>query len=558
MLKIVVIWLLLFGSSIIAQIMDTDINEKIRHLKLRKDFKTEEIEKGIYKIQYPNGESVIKNTNDYELPAGNKFNYAATFNSTIIDLTTIDTLPYYQKYSYWQEVPLHNWQFDYVRVADVNKNHKIELYGENGYSPVQIYELNDFNNFEFLYEYDSGEVRDVVDVNNDGDLEVHMTDELSYREKYFSKLSDTSLAKELNFTFYIEDQLNDQTLGNLDGDFFPDLAFLGFSTLGVYIYEYNPIINNFDSLYHFKATNEYGYGGFSIGDFDMDGFADLVCGTMRGNVYIVENQGDNQYTNSWQGMVETYNAYYHTWTHDIDKNGMPEFWVMGDATFGGIPETRITIFETNGNNSYQAVGCIYLIGIFSWWADNLQTIDIDNDGTDEVAVCIDGNFLILKFNGKLNHQSFGVYYIKQASGGEVYGGSIMADLLNNGEIEILISMGINQTSTATRIYRSSPLAVMENEIFTRDLVLYQNYPNPFNPSTNIKFALNQPELVTIKIYNILGKEITTLVNKHFTSGNYDLNWEAKDGNGKLLPSGVYLINISAGDYTRTIKALLVK
>jgi hypothetical protein len=90
-------------------------------------------------------------------------------------------------------------------------------------------------------------------------------------------------------------------------------------------------------------------------------------------------------------------------TNDIDKNGKPEFWVMADAFYGNYAATRITIFETDGDNSYHAVGRVDLLGIFSFYAGTIQAVDIDGDGIEEVAICIDDNFLILKFNGSENH-----------------------------------------------------------------------------------------------------------------------------------------------------------
>jgi len=70
------------------------------------------------------------------------------------------------------------------------------------------------------------------------------------------------------------------------------------------------------------------------------------------------------------------------------------------------------------------------------------------------------------------------------------------------------------------------------------------------------------KIFSIKVFNILGKEITTLLNKELSPGSYTIDWEARDSNGQLLPSGVYLIrltaNNNAGNYTQTIKTLLLK
>ncbi len=98
--------------------------------------------------------------------------------------------------------------------------------------------------------------------------------------------------------------------------------------------------------------------------------------------------------------------------------------------------------------------------------------------------------------------------------------------------------------------------------YLSNFVVSSNYPNPFNPQTNIKFDIANTSFVSVKVYNTLGKEITTLLEKEIFPGSYTISWEAKDSNGKLLPSGVYLIRLSAtsgaGKYTKTIKAVLLK
>ncbi len=89
--------------------------------------------------------------------------------------------------------------------------------------------------------------------------------------------------------------------------------------------------------------------------------------------------------------------------------------------------------------------------------------------------------------------------------------------------------------------------------------LYQNYPNPFNPSTNIKYDLPTYATVTLKIYNLLGQVVRTLVNNQFQNpGTYTITWNGKDNEGNLLPSGQYLYQIQAGHFTSTRKMILLK
>lgn len=83
--------------------------------------------------------------------------------------------------------------------------------------------------------------------------------------------------------------------------------------------------------------------------------------------------------------------------------------------------------------------------------------------------------------------------------------------------------------------------------------LSQNFPNPFNPSTKIKYSVPQISPVQIKVFNILGREVTTLVNEEKLAGTYELIWYAEN-----LPSGIYPYQLRAGDYVETKKMILIK
>jgi hypothetical protein len=83
--------------------------------------------------------------------------------------------------------------------------------------------------------------------------------------------------------------------------------------------------------------------------------------------------------------------------------------------------------------------------------------------------------------------------------------------------------------------------------------LEQNYPNPFNPSTIIKFGIPERSNVVIKIYDIIGSEVFTLVNEEMEAG-----WYQKEFSANGLSSGVYLLTIQAGSFVSTKKMLMVK
>jgi photosystem II stability/assembly factor-like uncharacterized protein len=83
--------------------------------------------------------------------------------------------------------------------------------------------------------------------------------------------------------------------------------------------------------------------------------------------------------------------------------------------------------------------------------------------------------------------------------------------------------------------------------------LYQNYPNPFNPTTKIRYSVPQTSTVHIKVYDVLGNEISTFVNEEKPAGEYEVEF-----NGSGLPSGVYFCQLRAENYIKTIKMLLLK
>jgi hypothetical protein len=86
-----------------------------------------------------------------------------------------------------------------------------------------------------------------------------------------------------------------------------------------------------------------------------------------------------------------------------------------------------------------------------------------------------------------------------------------------------------------------------------EFILSQNYPNPFNPSTKIKYSVPQTSNVVIKVYDILGNEIETLLNEDKPAGTYEVTWYAEN-----LPSGVYFYQLIAGENLSTKKMLLIK
>ncbi len=95
--------------------------------------------------------------------------------------------------------------------------------------------------------------------------------------------------------------------------------------------------------------------------------------------------------------------------------------------------------------------------------------------------------------------------------------------------------------------------IEEVETVPTEFALYQNYPNPFNPSTLIKYEVPEKSFVSIRVYDLLGEELATLVNEEKSAGSYDVNFDAGQ-----LSSGFYIYTIKAGNFTSTKKMMLMK
>jgi len=88
--------------------------------------------------------------------------------------------------------------------------------------------------------------------------------------------------------------------------------------------------------------------------------------------------------------------------------------------------------------------------------------------------------------------------------------------------------------------------------------LYQNYPNPFNPVTQIKYDLPEASHVQLFIYDILGREVTSLVNEVQDAGYRSITWHGTDEFGKNVGAGMYFYLIQAGDFRQVKKMVLLK
>jgi len=115
------------------------------------------------------------------------------------------------------------------------------------------------------------------------------------------------------------------------------------------------------------------------------------------------------------------------------------------------------------------------------------------------------------------------------------------------------SLITNQTKTLIAIKDTGTVSVDENKIIIKDYSLSQNYPNPFNPNTSIDYSLKERGFVQLKVFDVLGKEVATLVKEEQPQGNYSVKFH-----GSNLTSGVYVYSLKVNDFAENKKMILLR
>ncbi len=100
---------------------------------------------------------------------------------------------------------------------------------------------------------------------------------------------------------------------------------------------------------------------------------------------------------------------------------------------------------------------------------------------------------------------------------------------------------------------TAPIGITQISSIVSEFSLSQNYPNPFNPNTKINFSLPKSDYVSLRVYDMLGREVSVLVNGQLTAGEYEADFNAKG-----LSSGMYYYSLRAGEYVDVKKMVLVK
>lgn len=331
------------------------------------------------------------------------------------------------------------------------------------------------------------------------------------------------------------------------------------------VLEYNEKTNIFDTLFANPGSDAQ-LCGFVTGDINQDGYDEIVEGVEYGTVRVSGYSANDGFRLIWDDSLDVPWPDLLTVSNDIDGNGKNEFWVGGSVINQSGAHTYLYCYELNKPGEFKKVAIIDFPNMLPGLdRRQLSCEDIDGDGKPELCWWTGDEMIVMKFIGIPGKHSYRCVYIHKdeiLSHGGVYGASF-CDLWGDNRKALLLNVAdLNPGSkyyAMTRIYKYQRADnVHEMSDGKMRFEVGSNYPNPFNATTSLEVSLSQSEEVRIKIYDITGKEIRKLYEGQMQAGRHKLSWDGRNATGSTLPTGVYIIRVSAGQYTKTLKTVLLK
>jgi outer membrane protein assembly factor BamB len=274
-----------------------------------------------------------------------------------------------------------------------------------------------------------------------------------------------------------------------------------------------------------------------VPDLDGDGNTDIVgLYGFSGAIFSLSGSTGAQL---WTNSLSTSNGGTVELLDDKDKNGFP------DLTFSG-PQTAFRLDPKTNT-------LLWSKGLFSSYIRDAGLLgDVSGDSIGEVL---------------FSTQQPGKVFVLNGTDGEILFEYTFGNTINEraDRVAMVNSVDGNQSNEfiavsrdgRVKFFSGGPNGVIgisgNNGSIPKSFTLYQNYPNPFNPVTQIKFDVPKVSNVKITIFDVLGREVSILVNGELKAGVYNADWNASS-----FASGIYFYEIKAGDYRDVKKMVLVK
>ena len=286
-----------------------------------------------------------------------------------------------------------------------------------------------------------------------------------------------------------------------------------------------------DGNQNFTPHSINGVYGKKVYALDFDGDNDMDILTAWNNILWNENDGNENFTT-------------HIIADSVDVHSVCAINVDGDGDIDVLSadDNKIVWNENDGNQNFTQNTITDSVDA----ANTIYAHDLNSDGDIDVLSAEENKITWYENDGSEN---FTQHTITDTVDGtnDVYA----EDMDGDGDIDVLAAT----SDGIIWLENLSPLKIDGNtpSKVPYRFALQQNYPNPFNPTTTIEFSLPQLGFVTLKIYNILGEEVATLVSEKLMAGEYKYDWDASG-----LASGVYLYRMVAGDFVQVKKMILMK
>lgn len=283
-------------------------------------------------------------------------------------------------------------------------------------------------------------------------------------------------------------------------------------------------------------------------DIDNDGDYDIVSGAMDGKVYLyINNNGTFTQNTTMFGSI------------DIGWQSVPSFADMNgdgylDLLVGAETGSQTKFYLNDGNNVFTENSTMFSGVIFPNYGKPTLA-DIDNDGDYDLIIGDNwGSIRYYKNNGTVTNpvwvredSLFDSVKVRQGAS------PAFADLDGDGRKDVVVAEYNGNFHFYKNLF-ATPTDIEDRNIeLPINFTLRQNYPNPFNPATTIRFQLPEGGNTTLKIYDILGKEVTTLVNEYKTAGTHQVIFNATQ-----LSSGIYFYTLQSGGNYITKQMMLIK
>ncbi len=319
--------------------------------------------------------------------------------------------------------------------------------------------------------------------------------------------------------------------------------------------------------------------GAGIGDINNDGFMDVLCSSDGdpGAFYVFTNTGKDTYekVKRWDPseLPEIYTGCQSTIIiTDINQDGKNEGFIFGQLGMVYVIHDvtdLTTIFDSD-----HFIDLIYLFEDANYRGGVVG--DLDGDGYPDLYFAGNANNTILDLewvnatgdNDVTNIDNYGIYIIfedltQKLEFVQTAIGDLDGDGMNHGDLVTSISPAVGDDAGIfvieyDPVSEISAVAIHLPEILPERFSLFQNYPNPFNPQTKIVYDIPHGSNVSLEVFDISGKKIATLVDKHQGIGQHEVTWSGKDQFNNPVASGLYFYRIHARDFIATKKMLFVK